>query len=162
MRHLLRVSAFVTNSEGNGCLTVAPFLQARLIQEDVLAHALDHLLERHPLAQILVEAKVVNQVFQTRTAQHLLCDRLQSEVNTTGNRGLDKRFGNLLPLDEYGRGGLIDIGEEHGHTRHRCKHCDKDEDGQPLAPLPYLPSRLNPPMPLGNLYAIGPRDIAGF
>ena len=136
MCHLLWVSALVANSEGDGRFAPAPFLQSRLIQEDVLAHALDHLLERHPLAQILVEAKAVNQAFQTRTAQHLLRDSLQSEVNTTGDRGLDKRFGNLLPLDEYGRGGLIDIGEEHGHTHHRREHSEKDEEGQPLASLP--------------------------
>ena len=113
-----------------------------------------HLLERHSLAHILVKVKAVNQAFQTRTAQSLLRESLQSEVNAPCDRRLDKRVGNLVPFYEYGRGGLIDSWEEHGHTHHSRKHGEKDEYGQPLALLPYLPSSPKPPGLLSTLYAI--------
>src|SRR4029450_4454316 len=103
---------------------------------------------------ILVEAIAVNQAFQTRTAQSHLRNRLQSVVNTPCDRGFDKRVGDLVPLYEYGRGGLIDSWEEHDHTHHSRKYGEKDKDGQPLALLPYLPSSPKPSRALGNLYAI--------
>jgi hypothetical protein len=111
-----RIAAAVADRERDRRVTAAcRLLDAFELQLNVQPHALDRRIGRAPAPQIRIQVEPRDHVAETRAAHHFLLDRLNPCLQLGRHRLRDVGFRHLLPLDQYRRGGAIQIGQRHRH-----------------------------------------------
>jgi len=86
-------------------------IDALELEIDLAPEPGDEAFERNRRAQIGKQIELRDQLGQPRAAHHVLADRLQPRLEFGGHRRPDERFGHLLPFDEDGRRGAVQIGQ---------------------------------------------------
>ena len=89
---------------------------------------------RCPEIRIQIEAR--DQIDEPRAAHDVLADRLDPGFELRGHRLPDERFRDLLPLDEHGRRGAIEIRQPHGEAHDHREDGREHEQRRPLAAVP--------------------------
>ena len=133
-----RIVTLIGDGKGDGGLAQAAQLRALDLQPDIAAHPTDDVLERRLLPELDVQVEAVDQRLQPRAAQHFLADRMEAGLEGAGDRGSHEGLRDLLPIDENGRGGPIEIRQE-GDEAETCRR--RNDEREHCQPFPTAPDR---------------------